>query len=93
VITNPALHHGASGQHPWINIISASSITKEEHPKRLSFLPERYWHPACQFNRYRGISADDRRDDPQSFFAMILETDFVAKADQDRGKFRTNMMH
>lgn len=55
----------------------------------LGQLCESYWYPVYAFARRQGLNAADAEDATQSFFARLLETDVVARADPDRGRFRS----
>jgi RNA polymerase sigma-70 factor (ECF subfamily) len=54
----------------------------------LGQLCESYWYPVYAFVRRQGLGAADAEDATQSFFARLLETDVMARADPDRGRFR-----
>ena len=80
------------GTTPWTDIIKVRSLSGEERSQRLSFLARLYWAPVYHYIRRRVRNAEDAKDLTQSFFAMILETGFVDRADKDRGKFRTYLL-
>ncbi len=80
------------GTTPWSDILSARGLSRGERAQRLSFLAERYWRPVYHFVRRKGQLPENARDLTQSFFSMILDTDFVGRADPKRGKFRTYLL-
>jgi RNA polymerase sigma-70 factor (ECF subfamily) len=52
-------------------------------------LVEQYWKPVYTYVRARWAkSNEDAKDLTQDFFAWMLETDFPARADSGRGRFR-----
>ena len=51
-----------------------------------------YWYPLYAFARRQGNSPEDAQDLTQDFFARLLEKNYLAKADPDRGKFRTFLL-
>ena len=48
-----------------------------------------YWYPLYAFIRRRGHDAELAQDLTQDFFALILEKELLAKADPERGRFRS----
>ncbi|HNU49462.1 MAG TPA: sigma-70 family RNA polymerase sigma factor [Verrucomicrobiota bacterium] len=51
-----------------------------------------YWFPLYAFVRRRGYSPEDAQDLTQEFFARLLERQWLARADQARGRFRTFLL-
>lgn len=51
-----------------------------------------YWYPLYSFVRRRGLSAHDAEDLIQAFFSFLLEKDVIARADRERGRFRTFLL-
>jgi RNA polymerase sigma-70 factor (ECF subfamily) len=53
-------------------------------------LAQRYWKPIYAYIRAKwSKSVEDAKDLTQDFFLWMMETDFLSKADPDRGRFRT----
>ena len=73
----------------WSIVTGAQGDEKEQRNTCLAALCKNYWKPIYYYIRRRGLSHDDARDLTQEYFATFLEKDFVAKADRERGKFRT----
>ena len=48
-----------------------------------------YWFPLYAFARGRGATPEDAEDLTQSFFAAILQSEFLARAEPERGRLRT----
>jgi RNA polymerase sigma-70 factor (ECF subfamily) len=55
-------------------------------------LCQTYWLPVYAFVRKRGHSPEQTQDLTQAFFANFLEKQHVAKADRERGRFRSFLM-
>jgi RNA polymerase sigma factor (sigma-70 family) len=51
-----------------------------------------YWFPLYAFARRQGNSPQDAEDLTQEFFSKLLEKNSLARADPDRGKFRTFLL-
>src|SRR6187402_2473598 len=51
-----------------------------------------YWYPVYVFVRRRGHDEHEAKDLVQGFFAELLEKQYVAQADRERGKFRTFLL-
>jgi RNA polymerase sigma-70 factor (ECF subfamily) len=73
----------------WSLVARAGAPLTPEGIEALSALSERYWYPVYAFVRRRGASAADAEDLTQGFFARLIETNAVAGADPERGRFRS----
>lgn len=51
-----------------------------------------YWHPLYHYVRRCGHGTEDARDLTQGFFARLLERGALAKADPERGRFRSFLL-
>jgi RNA polymerase sigma-70 factor (ECF subfamily) len=58
----------------------------------LESLCRAYWYPLYAYVRRRGYAVDDAQDLTQAFFARLLEKNYVAQADCQRGRFRTFLL-
>jgi RNA polymerase sigma factor (sigma-70 family) len=58
----------------------------------LAQLCETYWAPLYSFVRSRGYAVHDAQDLTQSFFAYLIEHKIYARADQQKGKFRSFLL-
>jgi len=76
----------------WSLIVAAAGHEDEASKAALADLCQAYWYPLYAFLRRRGTSAEDARDLTQGFFATLLEKDYLADADPDRGRFRSFLL-
>lgn len=51
-----------------------------------------YWRPLYQYARRRGYSREDAEDLTQGFVAGLLASGSIARADRERGRFRTFLL-
>lgn len=73
-----------------VNTAGRSHTTRAR--EALARLCETYWYPLYAYVRRRGYSPEDAQDLTQEFFARLLEHNWVAKADHDKGRFRTFLL-
>ena len=76
----------------WSIVLSSQKSDSAEAAKSLAELCEQYWPPLLAFVRHRGHSEHDAQDLTQAFFARLLEKNWLASADQTRGRFRTFLL-
>jgi RNA polymerase sigma-70 factor (ECF subfamily) len=60
--------------------------------KALADLCKTYWRPIFAFICRRGYSVPDAQDLTQDFLLMVLEGDFLKRADPSRGRFRSLLL-
>lgn len=75
----------------WTLVLKASGADQDP-AEALSELCTRYWYPVYAFVRRSGHDREAARDLTQSFFTKLLEKDYVAGADRERGRFRTFLL-
>ncbi len=51
-----------------------------------------YWYPLYAFVRFRGYEPEQAQDLTQAFFTRLVETDGLAGADPERGRFRSYLL-
>ena len=85
---------GAFHTTRWSLILSGANTEGDEQKSRaaLAELCRSYWRPIFSFVCQQGYAAQDAQDLTQDFFVMILESDWLQKADQHRGRFRSFLL-
>ena len=73
----------------WTRVIQAGDSTRDDGQAALASLCQDYWRPLFHFARRKGQSPEDAQDLTQSFLCELLETNALARADRERGRFRT----
>ena len=78
----------------WSLVASAGLGAADDEAGReaLSRLCETYWYPVYAYARRRGHSGEDAHDLVQGFFARLIEKRDLAKADAERGRFRSFLL-
>src|SRR5262245_29464765 len=72
----------------WSLIAAATGEGGEATQAALEEVCRAYWYPIYAFIRRRGRGAEDAGDLTQAFFATLLEKEYLADADRERGRFR-----
>ena len=83
-----------SGFHTtsWTLIRTAAGNPTVHSREAMSALCQKYWHPVYAFVRRRGHDPDESLDLTQTFFARLIEKNYLADADRDRGRFRSFLL-
>jgi len=92
---NEALHPAPAGLFAttrWSVVLAARDPAAPEADGALAELCRTYWYPLYAFVRRKGHSPHDAQDLTQAFFARLLEKNYVAQADRERGRFRTFLL-
>jgi RNA polymerase sigma-70 factor (ECF subfamily) len=76
----------------WSIVLAAGVAVSAEADAALAELCRTYRYPLYAFVRRKGHSPYDAQDLTQSFFARLLEKNYVAQADRERGRFRTYLL-
>jgi RNA polymerase sigma-70 factor (ECF subfamily) len=76
----------------WSVVLAAGAASAPESSKALEALCRTYWYPLYAYVRRAGHSPQDAEDLTQAFFARFLEKQWVARADQQRGRFRSFLL-
>ena len=58
----------------------------------LEVLCRAYWFPLYGFARRNGASRHDAEDLTQAFFSHVLASDFIARAEPEKGRFRSFLL-
>jgi len=65
---------------------------QQKATEALAELCRTYWRPIFSYVCRRGYSPEDAQDITQDFFLMILKTNWLRQADQNRGRFRSLLL-
>jgi len=76
----------------WSVVIAAGDRNAPGATEALSSLCQTYWYPLYAYVRRRGHSPQNAEDLTQEFFLQLLEHDWVGRADQSRGRFRSFLL-
>jgi RNA polymerase sigma-70 factor (ECF subfamily) len=76
----------------WTLIRTAAGNPTIESSAALAALCQKYWHPVYAFVRSRGHDADESLDLTQTFFALLIEKNYLMEADRTRGRFRSFLL-
>jgi RNA polymerase sigma factor (sigma-70 family) len=78
----------------WSLVLAGSQFEAGERQAReaLAELCRTYWRPIFSFVCWRGHSAEDAQDLTQDFFVMILESNWLQHANENRGRFRSFLL-
>ncbi len=76
----------------WSVVLSAGDPTSTEAQAALESLCRAYWFPLYAYVRRRGYSPADAEDHTQQFFLRLLEHNWVARADRQKGRFRSFLL-
>ncbi len=73
-------------------MLAAGDHRRDDAQEALTRLCETYWYPLYAYVRRRVDSVHEAQDLTQEFFARLLEKDYVAAADPERGRFRAFLL-
>jgi len=76
----------------WSQVLEAGARASPEGDRALESLCQTYWYPLYAYARRRGSPPEQAADLTQSFFAAMLERNFLGAADPSRGRFRTFLL-
>jgi DNA-directed RNA polymerase specialized sigma24 family protein len=76
----------------WSLVLRAADPAAEGFADALQGLCQTYWYPLYAFVRRSGHSPEDAEDLTQAFFARLLDRNFLASADREKGRFRSFML-
>jgi RNA polymerase sigma factor (sigma-70 family) len=76
----------------WSVVVRAGGSDARTGQLALSELCAAYWSPLYAYVRRLGKSPHDAEDLTQAFFAQLLEKQWLAGADQTKGRFRTFLL-
>ena len=73
-------------------VIAAGDAPSPQAELALADLCRTYWYPLYAFVRRKGNTPHDAQDLTQAFFVRLLEKNYVAQSDRERGRFRTYLL-
>jgi len=76
----------------WSMVLAAGQRASPEAEAALAELCQRYWYPLYVYVRRRVGDLHQARDLTQEFFARLLEKRSLARADPERGRFRSFLL-
>ncbi|HUC86663.1 MAG TPA: RNA polymerase sigma factor [Candidatus Acidoferrales bacterium] len=76
----------------WSVVLTAGHADTARARDALARLCQTYWHPLYAYVRRLGHSPHDAQDLTQEFFARLLAKNFLAGADESRGRFRSFLL-
>ena len=92
-------HHSSAVGRPdqfrttrWSVVLLSAQSQAAGSKEALAKLCNLYWYPLYGHIRRRGFSPDDAQDLTQGFFLDLLEHKALARADQQKGKFRSFLL-
>jgi len=74
------------------SLITRAAMPSPEGRAALEALCRAYWFPIYAFARKQGCEASDAEDVTQDFFAEIVQSEFLQRADPKRGRFRSYLL-
>jgi RNA polymerase sigma factor (sigma-70 family) len=76
----------------WTVVLAAGRRHTPQSDGALEELCKTYWFPLYAYVRRRGRNKEDAEDLTQAFFARLLEKNFLANLDGEKGKFRAFLL-
>jgi RNA polymerase sigma factor (sigma-70 family) len=76
----------------WSVVLAAGSTASPESERALEKLCRAYWYPLYAYVRRCGHSPDEAQDLVQEFFQRLLTCNWIARADRNKGRFRTFLL-
>ncbi len=76
----------------WSVVLSAQEKGSPQSSAALEKLCRTCWYPLYAFVRRYGHSPEDAQDLTQEFFARLLQQNWLARADREKGRFRSFLL-
>jgi RNA polymerase sigma-70 factor (ECF subfamily) len=76
----------------WSVVLSAGQAGSLQASEALEKLCRAYWRPLYSYIRRRGHAPEEAQDLTQAFFARLLGKNFWARADPQKGRFRSFLL-
>jgi RNA polymerase sigma-70 factor (ECF subfamily) len=89
---NDQAGHSQFATTRWSMVLAAGRRSSPDADQALETLCETYWFPLYAYARRKVSQPSDAQDLTQSFFATLLEKDYVRPAAPERGRFRAYLL-
>jgi RNA polymerase sigma factor (sigma-70 family) len=76
----------------WSVVLAAGRADSPQAQRSLEQLCQTYWLPLYSYVRRRGYAEADAQDLTQGFFEWLLQRNWLGRADQQRGRFRSFLL-
>jgi RNA polymerase sigma-70 factor (ECF subfamily) len=76
----------------WSVVLSAGQASSSQASESLEKLCHAYWPPLYSYIRRQGHGMEEAQDLTQAFFAKLLKKNFWARADPQKGRFRSFLL-
>ena len=76
----------------WSVVLSTVQSDSAQASEAIEKLCRAYWPPLYSFVRRQGSGPEDAKDLTQAFFVKLLEKNFWARADPQKGRFRSFLL-
>ncbi|MGI9457913.1 MAG: RNA polymerase sigma factor [Aeoliella sp.] len=76
----------------WSVVLAAGDRNALAAQGALAALCEQYWYPLYVYVRRRVTNVEEAQDLTQAFFAHLIEKQVIARANRDRGRFRSFLL-
>ena len=76
----------------WSVVVDARDGDTSTAVKALEKLCRAYWYPLYSYVRRKGVTVADAQDLTQDFFCRLIEKNYLASVDRDRGSFRSFLL-
>ena len=76
----------------WSVVLSAGEANSSQASEALEKLCRAYWPPLYSYIRGQGHSPEEAQDLTQAFFEKLLKKNFWARADPQKGRFRSFLL-
>jgi RNA polymerase sigma-70 factor (ECF subfamily) len=73
-------------------VLTASRQTSPQATEALEKLCRAYWYPLYAYVRRQGYGPNDAQDLTQGFFTRLLQKNYLAQADRQKGRFRSFLL-
>ncbi len=76
----------------WTMVLNAADGSTPQAERAMEEICHIYWFPLYAYIRRRGRSSEDAEDLTQEFFRQLLEKNWIAAADREKGRLRAFMI-